>query len=255
MKRTAFRLVLLVAAGISAACSAPARVDGRDADARAPVYRPYSRTAPAAAQNLPERRDIPALPDSPEARDASAALHTELIQTMLEQRQYYAALAHIEQIQRDGGGSLELRYLEAGAHRRLGQYREAEVLYQSLLKNKNFSGLAYHGLGRIAAERKDFKAAIQHLRMAAGRRPTDSEVRNDLGYALMLAGRYTEALPQFATAVELDNRDSQARNNLVILLILMRDEKGVKRVVSETGIEADQLSQLRGQAKSLAQSR
>lgn len=189
------------------------------------------------------------------AGEARAAVHTELIQTMLAQRQYYAALAHIEQRVGEQGQTPELRYLEAEVRRRLDQVREAEALYRGLLRNSRYAGMAYHGLGLVAASRKDLRTAVQHLRAAAERRPTDAEIRNDLGYALMLAGRYDEALPEIATAVELDGDDDRARNNLLILLMLKRDEAGVRRVAGESAVSSAELARLRTQAQSLGKAR
>jgi len=232
--KTAFSgLALWVLIPMAAGCSLPSRLDS---DGAGFDYRPLDASGDAAGAG---------------AGEARAAVHTELIQTMLTQRQYYAALAHIEQMARDRGASAELRYLEAEVRRKLGQTREAEALYQSLLRNAEYSGQAYHGLGLAAASKNNLRAAVQHLRTAAGRRPTDAEIRNDLGYALMLAGRYQEALPEIATAVELDAQDGRGRNNLLMLLMLKGDEAGVKRVAAESDVSPAELARLRTQAQSL----
>lgn len=226
MKRL-FATIPVVACLLLGACSLPTRLDDPDS---APMQ---SRAASASAE------------------DAQGMLHAELIQEMLAQGQYYAALAHIQQMTRDRGDSPELRYLEAEARRKLGQQREPEALYRGLLRNRAYSGLAYQGLGLLAAARDDLKTAVQHLRVAAERRPTDAEVRNDLGYALMLAGRYQEALPEIATAAELDGGRDRSRNNLLVLLMLKRDEAGIKRMVADSGISEQELARLRAQAQSL----
>lgn len=225
--------------GLLGACSLPQRLDGGDDGSF--EYRPVSGGA---------RR-------SGEGEAARGAMHTELIQTMLAQQQYYAALAHLEQRMNESGATPELRYLEAEVRRRLGQNREAEAIYQSLLRKAaaSYGGQAYHGLGLLAAQRKDYPSAVQHLRAAAGRRPTDGEIRNDLGYALMLAGRYAEALPEIATAVELGGNDNRSSNNLVVLLMLTKDETRAHRVAAESGIGAAELARLRKQAQSLARAR
>lgn len=77
-------------------------------------------------------------------------------------------------------------------------------------------------------------------------------MRNDLGYALMLAGRYQDAMPQLATAVELDPAGGQGLNNLIVLLILTRDEAGVRRLTSQGGVSAEMLAGLRKQAQTIA---
>jgi Flp pilus assembly protein TadD len=198
----------------------------------------------ACALPHPVIRDEP-----PAAVTPDREVYTDLIRGMLQQGQFYAALAHIQEQQVKQGGSDELTYLEAEARRKLGQPAAAEALYQSLLRS-DYAGQAEHGLGLLYADR-DLGAAVQHLRTAVQRRPTDIDARNDLGYALMMSGRYSEALPELATAVELDRGSDKARNNLIVLLILSGDEAGVRRVVADAQVPAATLARLRQQAQSL----
>lgn len=181
--------------------------------------------------------------------ESNRAVHTDLIRGMLAQGQYYAALAHIEDQKRAIGDTRELRALEADARRKLGQTAEAVRLYNGLLDTE-FDGEAHHGLG-LMAFKTDRSSAVQHLRKAVQRRPTDAQFRNDLGYALMEMGSYKEALPQLATAVELDPSISTARNNLVVLLILSGDEVRAKQVVQDSGISEEAFAGLRRRAQAL----
>lgn len=176
-------------------------------------------------------------------------IHTDLIRRMIAQDQNYAALAHIQAQQRSGN-SEELRLLEADVRRKLGQLAAAQQLYQGLLAS-TFAAQAYHGLGLITASR-DPVQSLAYLRRAVQLAPTDVELRNDLGYALMLARRYPEALPELSTAVELGPNSEKSRNNLVILMILMRDERSVQRIVRQSNVDADTLAGLRKQAQNLA---
>ena len=187
-----------------------------------------------------------ALPSDP-SRDRQ--VHLDLIQRMLDQDQNYAALAHIETLQRQGNDS-QLRLLEADTRRKLGQYPQAQQLYTALL-NTPYAAQAYHGLGLIAA-RSNPTVSLDYLQRAVRLAPTDVEMRNDLGYALMLARRYSEALPQLATAVELEPGSSKNRNNLLILMMLMRDEASVQRIVRESQVDATTLADLRKRASSMA---
>ncbi|HVT35140.1 MAG TPA: tetratricopeptide repeat protein [Nevskiaceae bacterium] len=179
-------------------------------------------------------------------QEAGNELHDDLIRTMLTQKKYYAALAHVQQQEAISGDTPQLRYLEGEARRNLGQDAVAEELYKSLLKTP-YAAEGRHGLGLLYAK-VDLRAAVWQLQQAVQRRPTDAEMRNDLGYALMVAGRFNEAMPQLATAAELDPDDTRSRNNLVILLLLTHDEAGVKRIAGESGMSADTLSGLRKQA-------
>ncbi|HEX4895204.1 MAG TPA: tetratricopeptide repeat protein [Solimonas sp.] len=181
--------------------------------------------------------------------DTDQAVYGDLIRTMLQQEQYYAALAHIQAQQRRDGGSAELSYFEAETRRKLGQFEAADKLYRGLLRS-DLAGEAYHGLGLLWSAR-DTRKGLVFLYEAAKRQPTNALVRNDFGYALMRAGRYREALPEFATAVELDPQSSKARNNLLMLLILSGDESRAQRMAAEAGVSKETLSRLRKQALSL----
>lgn len=199
---------------------------------------------------LPQRVDAPEGPPSGGAgAEVDRELYGQLIRSMLDQGQYYAALAHVQQRQRSGGDRTELRYLEAEARRGLGQVAAADALYQGLLKT-SYAARAYHGLGLLHAGH-DLGRAIGYLREAARRAPTDADVRNDLGYALLRARRDDEALLELATAVELAPEAEKARNNLILLLIVRGDEAAVKRMAGEAAVPAETMARLRRQAAAL----
>lgn len=190
--------------------------------------------------------ELPA--DTPESR---LQVHMDLIRRMLDQNQYYAALAHVQGQVQESGATDELRLLEAEARRKLGQTAQAQALYRQLLKSPQHVPAAYHGLG-LTNVSSDPKLAIWQLQQAVQRRPADAEMRNDLGYALMLSGRYAEAMPELSTAVELEaGRRDRARNNLVLLMLVRGDEAAVNRLAQQSGMSADTLAGLRRQAQSL----
>lgn len=234
--------LLFASAGVLVLLAGCASMGGSGDGNPAAGLRPSASSAPAPAK----REDEPlAIADE----DNSAAVYTDLIRTMIAQEQYYAALAHIQQQQRSSN-SAELRLLEAEAQRHLGRTVEADKLYRQLLRGE-YAARAYRGLGLLHAP-TNLAAAIQFLREAVQREPTSAEMRNDLGYALMSAGRYREALPEIATAVELDRNSGKARNNLILLLLLTHDEAGVKRVAEAGDVSAQTLSRLRKQAQDLS---
>lgn len=189
--------------------------------------------------------------DTPESQ---RQVHVDLIRRMLDQSQYYAALAHVQAQVRETGGSEELRLLEAEARRKLGQRDAAMAIYRDLLKTR-YVAEAYHGLG-LSNVQAQLSTAVWQLQQAVQRRPASVEMRNDLGYALMLAGRYAEALPEMATAVELEAGagrlgGERARNNLVLLMLVSGDEAGAQRVVRQSGMPEETLAGLRRQAQDL----
>lgn len=187
--------------------------------------------------------------DTPEAQ---RQVHLDLIRKLIAQSQFYAALAHVQAQARESGSSDELRLLEATARRKLGQSAAAQQIYRDLLKTR-FAADAYHGLG-LTNVSVNLPTAVWQLQQAVQRKPADAEMRNDLGYALILSRRYAEAMPELATAVELEagRADPRARNNLVLLMMLTGDEAAVQRLARESGIGADTLASLRRQAQGLA---
>mgnify|MGYP001603221971 CR=1 FL=1 len=176
-------------------------------------------------------------------------VHVELVRGLLNQSQFYAALAHIQQARANGDSSNELRYLEAEALRRLQRAQSAETIYRELLKT-DLAAQGYQGLGLLSGDR-DATAAVGYLRKAAKKAPTDAGIRNDLGYALMLAARYPEALAELSTAAELAPGDERSANNLIVLMVLMDDETSVRRLAQDAGVDAPRLAELRRQAQSL----
>ena len=184
--------------------------------------------------------------EAPHLKDSE--IHADLIQQMLDKGQYYAALAHIEEAKRSSNSD-QLRLLEADARRHLGQRVQAEALYRSLL-NGAFAAPAYHGLGILYTE-TDLDAAIGNLQRAVERAPTNVDFRNDLGYALMTAGRYTEAMPELSTAAELAPAQTRSRKNLIILMILVGNENAAMRLGQETAVPPEGMRQLRDTAASI----
>lgn len=176
-------------------------------------------------------------------------IKSDAVRALLDQGQYYAALAHIEEQKRALPDSPDLIYLEAEARRHLRQRVQAEALYKRLMAGP-LEGKAWHGLGLLTAP-NDLEAAIRSLRNAATKLPTDVEIRNDLGYALMEAGRYTEALPELSTAAELAPSQLKSRNNLIILMLLTGNQAGADQMAKQSGATPETVKQLRNQAQSI----
>lgn len=181
--------------------------------------------------------------------EAAQQMHIEAVRGLLEQDQNYAALAHVQQAQVGRASSPVLRFYEAEALRRLKRTQSAEAIYRELL-NTPLAAQGHQGLGLLQAT-SDPVAAAGHFRKAVRLAPTDPGIRNDLGYALMLAQRYPEALAEFSTAAELAPGDEKSANNLIVLMVLMNDEASVRRLVADAGVDAARLAELRRQAQSL----
>ena len=77
----------------------------------------------------------------------------------------------------------------------------AAPLYRSLLKLDPTDVRPPYFLAQIAARRGDVQAEIGYYRRAISVSASDAELRNNLGYALLGAGRAEEALLEFAAAL------------------------------------------------------
>ena len=175
-------------------------------------------------------------------------VHTDLVRAMLAQNQNHAALAHIEALEKESGSDKQqLLWLRAQAQYKLGDLEESEQNYRRLL-NGPYAGQAWHGLGLIAA-RSDLRTAVKCLNRAVQRRPTDGQIRNDLGYTLLLAGRLTEARHHLATATELAANDVQAQNNLVLSYLLDGQQQQADGLARSFAMDAQGMRQLQAQAK------
>lgn len=181
-------------------------------------------------------------------RSQAKQLHTDLVREMIAQGRYYAALAHIEELQKSGGPRDELLLLHAQVLSKLDRRDEAEGEYRQLLGSA-FDGEARHGLGLLYAE-KNYPQSLLYLRDAARLRPTDAGIRNDYGYALMMGGQYSAARLHLATAYELNGAYDKYRNNYVLVLLLLKDEAEVQRVRRQSGFNDTILDNIRAQAGS-----
>lgn len=191
--------------------------------------------------------------DGPEVTAASeSTLYLDAVRALIGQGQYYAAIAHIQEDRRTLGDAPELRLLEAEARRNLKQNRNAESLYQSVLRSSAtgpLAGKAHHGLGLLYAG-YDLTASLRELREATRLRPTDAAIRSDTGFALMQARRFGEARTELATASELAPDNIAARNNLLILLYVQGDEAAAGRLAAQTQVDSTLLARLKAQAQS-----
>ena len=192
---------------------------------------------------VPDSADEAAMRERPE----KPQVHADLVKAMLEQGQSYAALAHIEELESRGGADTELLlWLRATAQYKLGDYAESEQNYRAL-QDSTYAGQAWHGLGLIAAQR-NLAESVRYLNRAVAARPTDAQIRNDLGYTLMLAGRLTEARHHLATATELNPNALQAKNNLILSFLVEAKQEQAKQLANSFSTNAAQLRQLQAES-------
>ncbi len=245
--RLASGFLVGVAAILLSACAAPSGRVEQNID-NVPIARAGAMRMNEDTDRAPQRRAAESSNNQATATDGE--LHNELIRGMIEQRQFYAAIAHIQAQRVGSGDSAELRWLEGDARRRLGELGEAEQLFSTLSRSP-YAANAQHGLGLIAATRGRHDQAMQHLTSAVALRPTASEYRNDLGYAYLRAGQFDAALRQLATAAELTPNEPRIRNNLILLLLASGDTQRARDMADSSGVDAAGFARLQAQARQL----
>jgi len=159
----------------------------------------------------------------------------------------HAALAQLDALRLQAP---KAQLLRADAFRRVNRQEDARRLYQSLL-GTCLSGQAHHGMGLLLATLREDTASLGHLQAARELMPTDAQVRNDLGFALLLRRDFSAARFEFMTAIELAPDQPKPRHNLYMLAAL-QNEDGVKQTLArQWGFDANTEAHLQDSARQL----
>jgi Flp pilus assembly protein TadD len=183
--------------------------------------------------------DIPVAKDLDTAR--TRKLFLMLVDGLRQQGKSRAALAFLDDYNRQFPGDPEARRLQADCLLDTGDYAGATALYASL-RDGDQAAAAYAGLGRAAAAKRDWPDAVAQFTEATRRAPADANYVNDLGFALVRTGEYDRGLNMLRQAAQLDPNSQVVRNNLVLGLTLAGHEADAARLV-ETISDPQQRSQ------------
>ena len=97
---------------------------------------------------------------------------------------------------------------------KLGQTKEAGILYGEVLARNPYDVAVYNNRGNLLVARGQWEEAIALFRLALEIDPNYAKARNNLGLALAGLGHYDEAIEQYAKALEIDPSYTKARYNL-----------------------------------------
>jgi tetratricopeptide (TPR) repeat protein len=103
-------------------------------------------------------------------------------------------------------------------HHQAGRFAEAEQIYRQVLQTYPKHDMAFHLLGKIAMERKEFDNAADLFRHAIELNSSVSGYHNDLGNALCAQGRFGQGADSYRTALQIQPDFAEAHNNLSIAL-------------------------------------
>lgn len=147
----------------------------------------------------------------------SQGTYLKLVEQMQREGLWFASLAHIDALELRWGVSPETNRARADALRNTGQLAQSEAFYQRLIGTP-LEGAAYHGLGLLSGARANYAEAVDFLKKAQSRNPTDAMLLNDLGYASLRAGRIADARLPLMQAMQLQPDSPQAQANLALYL-------------------------------------
>lgn len=169
------------------------------------------------------------------------------IDQLLREGKPYAALAQLDALAAQGTRPPQVDLARADALRRIDRLEQAEALYRGLL-NGCLQGRAWHGMGLLQAQRGLHADSIASLERARNLQPTDARVRNDLGYALLLAQRFDDARFEFLTVLELVPGDARAARNLVLLTLREGRFDKARELAASLGLDTATVERLSAQA-------
>lgn len=240
------KTALMVAITIVASGCANRPLNGGHADAAAEPAPAPARVVEAPAET-PVRSDFRPRVNCSTNVAPEERVELEMVDTLTSRGRPYAALAQLEKTQQK---NIEywLRYGQLQA--KTQQLLRARSVFETLVE-KCDTGEARHGLGMVMVKQGDLQSGLSELRRAARMLPASPDVRNDHGYALLMAGRHDEAMFELITALELENGAGRARQNLAAAYMLSGDSAGLERLQQNYHYTDDELAHARSLANQL----
>ena len=151
--------------------------------------------------------------------DGRTEARLEVVDALLDSGQPEAALRVLRELGAAGIRSTELDILQARALSNVGLLEDAELLLQDVLAHERRSAPAHNQLGVLSMERHDLDAAVRAFSRAHRLDKENPEYANNLGFALLSAGRPGEAVDVLRAALQADATRLRIRNNLGFALL------------------------------------
>ena len=112
------------------------------------------------------------------------------------------------------GGAALLLVLGILTWRQTGMYQDLFTLYQTTLDRNPAAWMAENNLGTALVDAGRTAEAVPHFEQGLRLKANYAEAENNLGNALNLLGRSPEAIPHFARAIRFQADYAEAYNNL-----------------------------------------
>lgn len=205
-----------------------------------------SQSGPASAQS--SQQDPVYLINCSNVVQPEHRVELDAIDAAMEDRQHYAALAQLEALS-FGTQAHWLRWAQLLGH--VDQLEASEGVFQAIADECG-SHQALHGLGVVKVKKGEVIQAIEQLSAAKAKAPANADIRNDLGYALMQAGRYDRAAFELRTAYELSRGRASTRQNLIAAYYLNGGKAGIQQLQQQIALSDEQIAAGIRQASQLA---
>ena len=187
---------------------------------------------------------------SPEQqKEQERKLQLKLLGQMIDQGSYYAALAHSDAYEKNWGADPQAKLLKADALRLTQQLDPAQQLYTDLVAgNTKVKPQALHGLGKVAAQKAQWKTAETFLLQALKDAPLSASAYNDLGLVYLMLNQRDAAYVALKKADELDPERNQAKANLALFAALYNDDVLFEALAAQLAWKADNKAAVKSQA-------
>lgn len=177
-------------------------------------------------------------------------LYLQLVERMEKERQWYAALAYLDEYHRHWPENAQTWYLRARALRATGQLKESQGYYQKLLDGP-LSAYGYEGLGLVAAAQGQSGEALREFRKAARQDPTNADILNNLGYAALVAKDLRLAKDSLFKAGQLAPEDQRIWSNIALYYLEAGEPLRAQEVMDKRNMSWAERHAIRARATAL----
>lgn len=194
-------MLLLVMVPVAVGCARDTMVAPSSLDAA--VVKSRSLTPPAEFVNAPNATPM-------EKQVASDDISQRIVDSGIQQASHTQPAS--------AKGNRKTKVAVARLTERSGKIERAKSMYQAILSDEPGNQLAYHRLGVIAAQQKQWSQAERYFRKAYTIGRPSAQLLSDMSYYYYLRHQLDEARQLASRALKLDPKNTTAHNNLGLIL-------------------------------------
>lgn len=198
--------------------------------------------AVAGCSTMPQWASVMAPPqtqaDAPLSKTAEADLYLGIVDGLIKQGRYEAAIAFLDQYKESQSQSPRYQLLRGEALLGAKRYDDAKIAFNTAVTS-DLAAQALCGLGRVEAARDRWDVAVMDFARASGLDPANASYLNNLGYAKLQqgekGGQLAGAETDLKRAYELDPNSNTIRNNLILAANLSDDHTQLSMLLTMIG--------------------